>query len=147
MAATYNYDDTLFRTQFPAFEDATAFPTPTLQMYWDSAGTIITNTTYGAIAQQGGPMALNLMTAHLAALSVMIANNELPAIPISAGIDKINITTEPPPLKTQFQYWLSTTPYGQQLLAMLQVASVGGLYVPGGLGKQGFTSPAMSRYR
>ena len=41
-------------------------------------------------------------------------------------------------LKNQWQYWLNSTEYGKQLLAILQAQSVGGLYAPGGAGRAGF---------
>ena len=142
----WNYNDSTFRTQFVAFANVTTFPEATLQMNWNTAGNIIANTSYGFLASQGGSLPISLMTAHLTALSVMIANGELPSIAVAAGIDKINVTLMPPPLKDQFAYWLCTTPYGQQLYAMLQVAAVGGLYSPGGLGTAGFNAGPNSGY-
>lgn len=135
---TYSYSDALFRAQFPAFSNTTTYPVILIENYWTTSGTIIANSDYGILANMGGPQALYLMTAHLTQLGVMIGNGETPAVQTGAGIDKINITLMPPPIKTQFQYWLSTTAYGQQLLAMLQAASVGGFYAPGGMGKRGF---------
>ena len=79
------------------------------------------------------------MTAHLLALSVMIASGNTPGVMVAATIDKISITLEPPPAPNAWQYWLQTTPYGQQLLALLQVASVGGFYAASGVpGRAGF---------
>ncbi|OWK47571.1 hypothetical protein FRUB_01270 [Fimbriiglobus ruber] len=40
-----------------------------------------------------------------------------------ATIDKISVTLEPPPAPNAWQYWLQSSPYGQQLLALLQVVS------------------------
>lgn len=137
-APTYMFNVAWFRSMYPSFDDATLFPDEILQSYWDTAGTIVTNTVYGFLAAQGGPIALNLLTAHLAAISMMIANGQDAVVLTGAGIDKINVSIEPPPLKTYFQYWLATTPYGQQLLAMMQVASTGGFYAPGGPGRAGF---------
>ena len=135
----YSYSDAVFRAQFPVFQSQTAFPPDLIQNYWTTAATIVTNNDYGILANQGGPNAMYLMTAHLTQLGVLIGNGETPAVQTGAGIDKINITLMPPPVKTQFQYWLSTTPYGQQLLALLQVAAIGGFYAPGGMGKIGFS--------
>jgi hypothetical protein len=36
-----------------------------------------------------------------------------------------------PPAANAWQYWLNTSPYGMQLLALLQAKGVGGLYVGG----------------
>lgn len=139
-APTYSYSDSQFRAQFQQFESATEFSVQTLQMNWNTAGKIIANTTYGYVAAVGGSQAMNLMTAHLTALSVLIARGETPMIQTGATIDKITVSLEPPPVKGMFEYWLATTPYGMQLLALLEIASVGGLYAPGGLGRAGFAA-------
>lgn len=49
----------------------------------------------------------------------------------SATIDKVTIGVTPPPFPNQWQWWLSTTVYGANLLALLQANSVGGFYIGG----------------
>lgn len=138
-APSYIFNVTQFRTMYPAFSNATTFPDETLQMYWDQVGGIIANTTYGFLPQQSGPMALYLLTAHLADIGNMILSGQTPTVTTAAGIDKISVTLLPPPAKDFFQFWLSSTPYGVQLLALLDAASVGGFYTPSGLGRLGFS--------
>ena len=127
------YNDAAFRALFPAFANMTTYPQATLQAWWDVATAYISDVNGGCYA--GGmslkqqTLALNQMTAHLVALNAIIAAGQQPAILVAAGIDKINVTIEPPPAKNMWQYWLATTPYGQQLLALLQLAGAGGLYV------------------
>ena len=134
-----NYNDTAFRALFPAYASTTTYPAATLQVYWNTAILYINNQYGGcycggmSLAQQ--TQALNLMTAHLVYLNGLITAGQVPQIITAAGIDKINVTMEPPPAKNQWQYWLQTTPYGQQLMALLQVIGVGGFYAssaPGG---------------
>lgn len=127
------FDIPAFRLAFPAFANPATFPDITLEMYWDNAGCIIDNDDNGCWALRGECRyrALTLMTAHLAALSVIIAGGQVPGLVQSATIDKVTVSLTPPPVKTQFQWWLSLTPYGQQLLAILQAASVGGFYFGG----------------
>lgn len=119
---------------FPAFADANTFyPDVTLQAYWDTAILYITDQTAGSrlITEAKQARAINLMTAHLAALSQIIAKGNIPGLVESATIDKVSVTMTPPPAKTQWQWWLSLTPYGQQLYALLQISSVGGFYFGG----------------
>lgn len=129
------FNTALFRTKFPAYSNATLYPDATLQMNFDTAALYINNQSGGCycggmnIPQQ--TQALYLMTAHLTALGVLIAGGETPGLVDAATIDKVSVTLEPPPVKTQWQWWLSLTPYGQQLLALLQIASVGGWYAGG----------------
>ena len=135
----FSYNDAQFRSQFPAFANTTTYPQTTLQQYFTTAGLYIANTNYGFLAQAGASLTgLYLLTAHLAQLATLIASGQTPSIVSASGIDKISVTLEPPPLQNQYQWWLSTTPYGAQLLALLQAQSVGGFYQPGGLGRAGF---------
>lgn len=126
------FDVTQFRAQFPAFQNPVMFPTATLQMYWDSATCYVSDTgNYGWLQGDCRRLAINLMTAHLAALSVLIASGQVPYLAQNATIDKVSVGLTPPPLKNQWQWWLMTTPYGMQLQALLQNRSVGGWYVGG----------------
>ena len=126
------YNDANFRALFPAFADMTTYPQAVLQLYWDNATAYVSNQYGGCyvmgmtLAQQ--TLAVNQMTAHLVALANLIATGQTPGIMTGATIDKISVTLEPPPIPNQWQYWLQTTPYGQQLLALLQVSSAGGFF-------------------
>lgn len=133
----FTFNVAAFRVQFPQFANPTVFPDITLQAYWDTASQYIANQSQegfcGGMTDAQLLLALNLMTAHLAALSVIMANGsgQTPGLVQSATIDKVTVSLTPPPVTDQFQWWLSLTPYGQQLLALLQVQSVGGFYVGG----------------
>lgn len=127
--ATLTFDVAAFRLQFPAFANETTFPDEMLQMYWDMATCYISDDgSYGWLQGTCRQLAINLMTAHLTALSVIIAGGEVPGIVNSATIDKVSVTLTPPPLKTEWQWWLLNTPYGAQLYALLTVRSSGGWY-------------------
>lgn len=143
MASLINFNSAAFRALFPAFANTVTYPDIQVQVYWDTASAYVSNRTGGCytggmtLAQQ--TLALNQMTAHLVCLSALIASGNTPGITVGATIDKISVTLEPPPAPNQWQYWLQTTPYGQQLLALLQVASVGGFYASSGVpGRAGF---------
>ncbi len=133
MGACIQYNDANFRALFPQYANATTYPQATIQLNWNSAILYISNRSGGCYF--GGPnlaqqtQAINLMTAHLLYLQGIIAGGNIPAMVNGATIDKINVTLQPPPLKNQWQWWLSLTPYGQQLLALLLVVGVGGYYI------------------
>lgn len=127
----YTYNDLAFRAQFPAFVSTTTYPQGTLQAYWDTGGNYIANESGWGLTDAQHILALNLMTAHLAQLATMLANGQTPTITSAATIDKISVTLVPPPTPDQFSYWLNTTVYGMQLLALFDVQSVGGFYVGG----------------
>lgn len=135
MTTTINYNDALFRALFPVYANMTKYPEATLQAYWNTAILYVNNAAGGcyiggmSLPQQ--TQAINLMTAHLVFLSSLISQGQVPGVLVAAGIDKVNVTIEPPPTKNMWQYWLATSPYGMQLLALLQLVGVGGFYIGG----------------
>lgn len=132
MAVIFNAS--LFREQFPAFQCTTPISDSVLQGYFDMATAYISNQNCGNYRRIGGlnlpqkTQALYLMTAHLGTIARSIQTNNVVGVLTQASIDKVSVSLEPPPSKNQWQYWLNSTPYGQQLLALLQVLSVGGFY-------------------
>lgn len=127
------FDPAYFRKAFPAFGNDTCFSDEQLQMWFDIASAYI-SVQDNACFMLHGPQrvaALNLMTAHMGFLFNLAATGETPQILTSATIDKVSVTVEPPESNSQFQWWLNTSPYGQQLLALLMMVTAGGIYVGG----------------
>lgn len=129
-AAEYTFDIAAFRVQFPQFA-GTDFPDATLQMYWNQATCYVANRNWGTLAGDCRFLVLNLMTAHLLTLAQKANAGEVPDLVQNATIDKVTVGLTPPPLKNQWQWWMSLTPYGQQAFAILQARSVGGWSVGG----------------
>lgn len=132
--AQHTLDLVTWRLLFPAFANATTYPDVYVQAQWGAAITWLPE--YDGCLMSGPSLqtALNLMTAHLMQLNVMIAaGGALPTLGVqtSATIDKVSVTNAPPPIKNGWQQWLSLTPYGAQLWALLTRLSAGGLYVGG----------------
>lgn len=125
------FDVALFRQQFPAFANALVFPDALLQMYWDMAICYISNMNCGWLNNGCRQLAINMMVAHLAALNVLIAEGITPQLIKNSTIDKITVTLEMPKVPNQWIWWLNTTPYGMQLLALLKANSAGGFYIGG----------------
>lgn len=133
---TVTFDPTAFRVMFPAFSDATKYPDAKLEMYFTMATAYISDQTGGCypfmkrmkLAQQ--TLALDLMTAHIAFINNIIAASPTQNTGITTGatIDKISVTLLPPPSPNGWRFWLNQSPYGQQLLALLELASAGGFY-------------------
>ena len=132
------FDYALFIQQFPAYSDPTLYPEATLQNYWNLAINYVSDINWGVINGATRQYAINLMLAHLVYIAGLIAAGQVPYLMQNATIDKITVGLTPPPLKNQWQWWLSTSPYGQQLLALLQVQSVGGFYIGGSAALAGF---------
>lgn len=129
--ALHTFDVALFRVQFPAFADPIDYPDARLQMYWDMAVCYVNPNDFCYLSGSCLQLSLNLMTAHLVALSDIIASGSNPGFEDSASIDKVSVSLQAPPVFTQWGWWLSGTPYGAQLWALLQAQSVGGFYIGG----------------
>ena len=132
--STIVFDSATFRLLFAQFADPAAFPDVKLQADFDMATAYVSPDTYGDMPAPARAQALNLMTAHLLALGVIIAQNGYQGqvgIIQGATVDHVAITLTPPPVKSQWAWWLNTTPYGAQLAGLLDAQSVGGFYVGG----------------
>ncbi len=127
---TFDYSE--FIALFPAYANAIMYPELILQQYWNSAINYISDIgNVGTIQGDQRQYAINLMTAHLTYISGLIANGQTPYVANSVTIDKVNVGLTPPPMSNEWQWWLNASPYGQQLLALLQANSAGGFYIGG----------------
>jgi hypothetical protein len=78
------------------------------------------------------------MTAHLIYLEDAM-NSGAPAGQVqSASEDGVSVSLTPPPNRSEFQWWLNQSPYGQKLVVLLSTSLVGGLYVGGSTERRGF---------
>lgn len=131
---TIVFDPATFRVLFPQFADPTAFPTVKLQAQFDMATGYVSSDSYGDMTVAARGQALNLMTAHLLALGVIVAQNTYSGqvgIVQGATIDHVQITLQPPPQRGQWRWWLNTTPYGAQLVSLLDAQASGGFFIGG----------------
>lgn len=128
--AAIQYNDANFRMLFPAFTSTATYPEALLQLYWNCATDYINacQQWWGVNGANQLTLALNQMTAHITYVMGLAAAGQSTGITVSAGIDKINTAIMPPPVKNMWQYWLATSPYGQQLLALLEAKAVGGYF-------------------
>lgn len=124
----------VFRAQFPQFANATAFPDVLIQAQFDAATTYVSADTYGDLPLAARTYALNLMTAHLLALGAIIAQGNYSGqggVVIGSRVGDVQVQLQPPPARSQWAWWLNTTPYGAQLVALLEAQAVGGFFVGG----------------
>ena len=130
---TFNYAQ--FIAQCPAYSNATAYPEATLAAYWTSATFYMSDVgNFGVVQGAARQYGINNMLAHLVFIAGLVAAGQVPGLMQTATIDKVSVGLTPPPLKSQWQWWLSLSPYGQQVLAQMQGASVGGFFVAGPYG-------------
>lgn len=129
----HSLDFLLFRKQFPPFANETAFSDEQLLINWDMAVEHISAEDGPLLNGSSLQLALSYMTAHLLSLSSMVGLNPMASTGIVSGtvIDKVQVQLTAPPFKDGWDFWLSQTAYGQQLLALLKAKSAGGFYLGG----------------
>ena len=119
------FDLSAFRTAYPVFDSV---PDATVEAAETSALCLIGQDGCDCDVQMW-----QLMVAHLLYIQGQIAtgNGNAGAV-TSATIDKVSVAFAAPPFGTSaYKFWLFKSPYGGQLLAMLDRCSKGGVYVGG----------------
>ena len=132
--AEHTFDVTTFRLLYPAFANTTTFPDAYLTAQWTAATSYILKYDNGLIQGEQLQLALNLMTAHLVQINEILASRgTTPTLGVlqTATVDKVTISNMPPPVRSGWQYWLSSTPYGLQLWALLRALAGAGFYIGG----------------
>lgn len=134
------YNDSTFRAQFPAFADTTKFPEAVLLATWTTGTAYISPNPNPGWTDNPAQLqrALDLLCAHLTQLGVQIANGTPLGVMSAASEGSVSITLQPPPVKSALGYWLSTTPYGNELRMLLDIVGGVGFYVGGSCERQGF---------
>ena len=130
-------DVSVFRGMYPIYADEAAYPDSMLNAYYDIGKCYIADnecTLIEACREQ----ALMLMLAHLLYIKTLADQGNKAVVVTNATEGKVSVSIAQPPGSDNFSYWLNTTPYGPQILAMLEVASAGGWYVGGSNERQGF---------
>lgn len=133
---TITLDVSLFRQRFATFADDVKYPDSTLDVQWIMACQYVSPEVCGSMTEDARTLALQLMLAHLLALGSVISaggtGTGTPGISTGATVDKVAVSLASPPFGTsQWKYWLSLTPYGQQLLTLLAAQAAGGWYIGG----------------
>lgn len=126
-------DTAAFRAMFPALADDAVYSNAMLLLWWDAAalhlseGWMLSGATY--------ELARKLLTAHLVHLAHGIASSGSVGTSVgavqSASEGSVSVSFTTPPTRSGWQFWLSSSPYGLQLWALLSTASAGGLYIGG----------------
>jgi hypothetical protein len=136
--ATHVYDDASFRAQFPEFASSITYPANTLLGYFGVASDYI-NPNDGRINNGATlQLMLDLMTAHLAKSFSMINAGQTSVILSGSSTGSVSVSLTPPPVKNAYQWWLSTTPYGNQLRALQMAKAAGGFMSGGSLERSAF---------
>lgn len=129
--STHTFQYALFQDQFPAY--SVAPPESVLSVYFDLATLFVdpNDNWCGGLDGASLDYALNCIVAHYCYINALIAQGQNTAIVTGATIDKVTVNLLAPPVKSNWQYWLSASPYGKQLLALLESIAALGIWSPG----------------
>ena len=119
-----------FRNTYPAFRNVEQFSDVMINSHYFNAQLYMSE-GYGGLENDLLDFALQLLTAHLLYSFDFIAKGQSNALLNSATIDPVTVSLTPPPAKSGWEWWLSTTPYGLQLWSLLQLQSSGGWVIGG----------------
>ena len=122
-----------FRSAMPAFSDSTKYSDELVELFIDQSYNYISPHKGCLLKCKSRRYAIELMAAHLLTLNDKILNGDMSAGGriASANIDKISVSLEAPKNQNDWTYWLSLTPYGLALSALLSSKAPIGVYSGG----------------
>lgn len=125
------FNITEFRKRFEAFSNTSDFPDEVLELRWEISVNYISDNVYGRLSSKQRELGLQLLTAHLLILQQNRQSGVASSQVSSVGEGRESVSFETPPAANNFRWWLGLTQYGQELLSLLEINSVGGLYIGG----------------
>ena len=123
-----------FRASFPEYADPALWPDAVIERVQRMALCYLPPGRGKRLSGAARALALDLMAAHLLFLEDAITRGKggkAAGLVSGATVDKVSVSLTPPPVKNQFAWWLSLSPRGAELLALLRSRAAGGLYVGG----------------
>ncbi len=116
-----------FRATFTAFQNLVTFPDAMVNSWYAIAGSYMDqNDNSDGLNGSTLDYALQLLTCHLLTIANNINQGQMTQPINNATEGSVSVAFAPPPFRSAWEYWLSSTPYGQQLWALLNVQSAGG---------------------
>jgi hypothetical protein len=117
----------------PAFSDSTKYTDEKVELFIEQAYNYISPHKGCLLKCKSRRYAIELMAAHLLTLNDRILSGNMSAGGriTSANIDKISVSLEAPKNQNDWNYWLSLTPYGMALSALLISKAPIGIYSGG----------------
>ena len=125
-------DVSSFRARFKAFSSVTTYPNTTIETTWNTSTIYISDVINEFFPSDKLELALQQMTAHLLTISdKLTSSSKQMGIVASSTIGSVSVSMVAPKQVSEWEFWLNQTPYGQQLLALLNTVTAGGFYIGG----------------
>lgn len=126
-----------FRTSFPLYAVVASYPDSLLNAKYENGKCFVADNDC-TMPEACREYALQLMLAHLLNLRDRVNAGASTQIVTSASEGAVSVSLVAPPTESTWSYWISSSPYGIELLSMLTSQSVGGIYVGGSDERRGF---------
>lgn len=123
-------DIATFRSMFAAYADETAYPDATLNT-WYPVGKCYIKDNDCVLPEECRAIALMTMLAHLLYIQDQVSAGNVARVITSASEGDVSVSLSEPPSSSNFEYWINASPYGPQILAMLEIEFGGGFYAGG----------------
>ena len=132
MAGTVTVSVDQMRVVLPYFSDTDKYPDAMLTVALGNAQNYVSPLILGPLGESDRTYATYLMAGHLQLLSDKLNSGDLSVgNETSASVDRVSVSLTPPPNKNQFEFWLNQTPFGAQLLFLLNTVTGVGFFVGG----------------
>jgi hypothetical protein len=116
-----------FRASFPAFERDDLYPDAMLNGKMFIAKCYIEDNQL-TFTDECRQYAYQLMVAHLLSIAALVAEGQPGRLVTSAAEGPVNVSFAEPTNRSNFSFWLATTPYGNEISALLSINSIGDYY-------------------
>lgn len=134
---TIPLDIPAFRINFPAYADETKYPDVLLLAQYEIGKCYIADNDC-TMPEACREYALQLMLAHLLYVRDLVNSGSNVGVIASASEDDVSVTLAQPNVDDTWTNWFVSSPYGKELLVMLDMQSAGGFYVGGMPERRGF---------
>lgn len=130
-------DITAFRVNFPLYADETKYPDILLNAQYEIGKCYIADNNC-TMAEPCREYALQAMLAHLLYIRDQVNAGNKVGVITSASEGEVSVSLATPVVDDEWHYWFNSSPYGTELIALLDVQSVGGFYVGGSPERKAF---------
>ncbi len=126
-----------FRANFPLYADETTYPDILLNAQYEIGKCYIADNNC-TMAESCREYALQAMLAHLLYIRDQVNSGNNVGVITSASEGEVSVSLATPVVDDEWHYWFNSSPYGRELIALLDVQSVGGFYVGGSPERRAF---------
>ncbi len=126
-----------FRATFPLYADETTYPDTLLNAQYKIGKCYVADNDC-TMAENCREYALQAMLAHLLYIRDQVNSGNNIGVITSASEGEVSVSLATPVVDDEWHYWFNSSPFGRELIALLDVQSVGGFYVGGSPERRAF---------